>query len=62
MKPQHNKQAAKFPVKEGEEQGSILAGSPSSGHNRYPQPLLKDRQNKNQTEFIEEQPNRKSKK
>ncbi len=55
-----NKQVKKFPVREGEEDSSILHDKKPAAKDKYPQPEEKDKQAKNQPEFTEEQPNRKS--
>ena len=60
MKNDTNKQAAKFPVREGKEESSVLHDKKPISKNAYPQPEEKDKQAKNQPEFTEEQPNRKS--
>jgi hypothetical protein len=60
MKNDSNKQAKEFPVREGEENSSILHGKKPLAKDKYPQPEKKDKQAKNQPEFTEEQPNRKS--
>ena len=60
MKNDSNKQAEKFPVREGQENSSILHDKKSPVKNTYPQPEEKDKQSDNQPEFTEEQPNRPS--
>lgn len=61
MKKQLNtEQEKKFPVREGTEQSSVLNDKKTLEDNKYPQPTTKDKQVKNQPEFTEEQPNRKS--
>ena len=60
MKNDSNKQAKEFPVREGEENSSIVHDKKPPAKGKYPQPEEKDRQAKNQPEFTEEQPNRKS--
>jgi hypothetical protein len=54
------KQAKEFPVREGGENSSILHGKKPVAKDKYPQPEEKDKQVKNQPEFTEEQPNKKS--
>jgi hypothetical protein len=54
------KQAKEFPVREGGENSSILHGKKPAAKDKYPQPEEKDKQVKNQPEFTEEQPNKKS--
>jgi len=60
MKNDSNKQAKEFPVREGKENSSILHDKKPLTKDKYPQPAEKDKQAKNQPEFSEEQPNRKS--
>ena len=60
MKNEPNKQEKKFPVREGQEDSSVLHDKKPLAKNAYPQPEEKDKQVKNQPEFTEEQPNRKS--
>ena len=60
MKDNTNKQEKKFPVREGSENSSILNDKTPPAKDKYPQPEEKDKQVKNQPEFTEEQPNRKS--
>ena len=55
-----NKQEKEFPVREGSEESSVLHDKNPAPKNKYPQPVTKDKQVKNQPEFTEEQPNRKS--
>jgi hypothetical protein len=55
-----NKQVKEFPVREGEENSSILHDKTPVAKDKYPQPEEKDKQVKNQPEFTEEQPNKKS--
>jgi len=55
-----NKQEKEFPVREGSEGSSVLHDNKPSPKNKYPHPGTKDKQVKNQPEFTEEQPNRKS--
>ncbi len=60
MKDNSNKQEKKFPVREGNENSSILHDKKPPAKNTYPQPEEKDKQVKNQPEFTEEQPNKES--
>jgi hypothetical protein len=55
-----NKQEKDFPVREGSAQSSILHDDDPIANDKYPRPEKKDKQAKNQPEFTEEQPNRKS--
>jgi hypothetical protein len=55
-----NKQGKEFPVREGGDNSSILHDKKPAAKDKYPQPEEKDKQVKNQPEFTEEQPNRKS--
>jgi hypothetical protein len=55
-----NKQEKKFPVREGSGDSSILHDKKPIAKDAYPRPEKKDKQAKNQSEFTEEQPNRKS--
>jgi hypothetical protein len=55
-----NKTIEKYPVREGQENSSILADK-NAVKNKYPRPEEKDKQVKNQPEFIEPQSNRKNK-
>ncbi len=50
----------KYPVREGKEESSILHDKKPVAKDAYPNPPEKDKQVKNQPEFTEEQPNRKS--
>ena len=58
MKNDSNKQAEKFPVREGQENSSVLHDKKPRAKNTYPQPEEKDKQSDNQPEFTAEQPNR----
>jgi hypothetical protein len=60
MKNNTNQQPAKFPVREGTEESSVLHDKQPPQKNKYPQPEEKDKQVQQQPEFTEEQPNRKS--
>lgn len=60
MKKNSSKPATKFPVREGTADSSILHDKDQPEKNNYPKPEEQDVQVKNQPEFIEEQPNRKS--
>lgn len=60
MKNDTNKQEKKFPVREGKEESSVLHDKKPNLTHAYPEPEEKDKQVKNQPEFTEEQPNRKS--
>jgi hypothetical protein len=60
MSKDTNKQAAEFPVREGSEESSILHDKEKPRKNSYPEPSTEDKQAKNQPEFTEEQPNKKS--
>ena len=60
MKNKSNEQEKKFPVREGREDSSILHDKKPPAKDAYPQAEKKDKQAKNQPEFTEEQPNRKS--
>jgi len=60
MKNKSNLQADKFPVREGQENSSILHNKKPPAKNTYPQRAEKDKQADNQPEFTEEQPNRKT--
>ena len=60
MNDNSNKQAKEFPVREGSENSSILHDKNPQAKNTYPHPEEKDKQAKNQPEFTEEQPNKKS--
>ncbi|MEP7279326.1 MAG: hypothetical protein ABI813_11830 [Bacteroidota bacterium] len=55
-----NRREKKFPVREGGEDSSILHDKKPPVKDSYPQPQQKDKQQKTQPEFTEEQPNRKS--
>jgi len=60
MSDDTNKQVKKYPVREGTEQSSILHDKEQPPENTYPRPEEKDKQVKNQPEFTEEQPNKKT--
>ena len=60
MKNNSHKEEKKFPVREGSEDSSILHNKKPPVKDTYPQTEKKDKQAKNQPEFTEEQPNRKS--
>jgi hypothetical protein len=55
-----NKQEKEFPVREGDDNSSVLHDKKPVAKNEYPRLEKKDKQAKNQPEFTEEQPNRKS--
>ena len=58
----NSKKASSFPVREGKEDSSILNDKKPPEKNKYPQPAEKDKQEKNQPEFIEGNPNNKTRK
>jgi hypothetical protein len=60
-KDNQNKNTEKYPVREGQENSSIAGDKHPPAKNKYPRPEEKDKQEKNQPEFIEPQSNRKSK-
>jgi len=60
MKNKTDRHPKKFPVREGQNNSSILHDQKPPAKNTYPHPKEKDKQLDNQPEFTEEQPNRKT--
>ncbi len=56
-----SKASKKFPVREGQENSSILGKEDADHKKKYPWPQEKDKQANNQPEFIESQGNKKTK-
>jgi hypothetical protein len=61
-KKKQDKSGENPPVREGQEDSSILSDNDKITDNAYPHPGVKEKQADNQPEFIDKQSNRKEKK